>query len=104
MGRFFGIIAETGGDLPEGHDRRQSKYRIVFQGNRVVDQNWEAAFFQDLGRSPTGMEASKAIYAFGCYPGRGIQQTLATQTYVRAAPEGKEPWVHLPGEAAKDPR
>eukprot|EP00972_Heterocapsa_arctica_P062250 9176967-Heterocapsa_arctica.AAC.1 len=36
-------------ELPAGHPKRKFKGRVVFQGNRVTNQNWEAAIFQDLG-------------------------------------------------------
>ena len=39
-------------ELPEGSPARKYKGRVVFQGNRVVNQNWETAIFQDLGSAP----------------------------------------------------
>ena len=60
MGRMFGIMVEKAAELPEGDPRRKYKYRVVFQGNQVVAQNWEAAIFQNLGSSPSNMEAGKA--------------------------------------------
>ena len=56
---LFGIMVEKGSELAKGDARRKYKYRVVFQGNRVINQNWEAALFQDLGSSPATMEASK---------------------------------------------
>ena len=41
------------------------KGRDVFQGNRVVDQNFDAAIFQDLDSSPSTMEAAKFADFFG---------------------------------------
>ena len=61
MGRLFGIMVEKAAELPEGGPRRKSKYHVVFQGNQVVTQNWEAAIFQNLGSSPPNMEAGKAV-------------------------------------------
>ena len=60
FGYLFGICVEKGSELPEGHPNRKYKYRVVFQGNRVVNQDWEAATFEDLGSSPATLESSRA--------------------------------------------
>ena len=99
LGRLFGIMVEKGSELLENDPLRKYKYRVVFQGNRVIDQDWQAAIFQDLGSSPAGMEASKATDAYGCFAGHDIEQADATQAYVQAYLEGKETWVELPQEA-----
>ena len=91
-----------GSELPEGDPQRKFKYRVVFAGDRVVDENWEAAIFQDLGSSPAGMEASKATDAYGCLPGNNIMQADAVQAYVQARLEGKETWVLLPDECIEN--
>ena len=65
------------------------KYRVVFQGNNVVTQNWETALFQDLGSSPASMEAGKAVDAYGCMMGHDIEQADAEQAYVQAYHEGE---------------
>ena len=57
LGRIFGLMVEKGSELPKDDPRRKYKYRVVFQGNNVIDQNWETAIFQDLGSSPASMEA-----------------------------------------------
>ena len=49
MGRLFGLCVQKGAELPDGDKRKKFKYRVVFQGNQVVTQNWEVALFQDLG-------------------------------------------------------
>ena len=41
LGFLFGLMVEKGSEFPEGDERRYSKYRIVFRGNDVKDQNWE---------------------------------------------------------------
>eukprot|EP00972_Heterocapsa_arctica_P098902 14593643-Heterocapsa_arctica.AAC.1 len=51
-------------ELPAGHPKRKCKGRVVFQGNRVTNQSWGAAIFQDLGSCPATMEASRAA---DCY-------------------------------------
>ena len=65
MGRLFGICVEKGSELPLGSERRKYKYRVVFQGNRVTNQSWEVAIFQELGSSPATMKAGKAVDCHG---------------------------------------
>ena len=99
LGRLFGICVEKGSELAVGDPRRKYKYRVVFQGNNVVDQNWEVALFQDLGSCPATMEAGKAVDAHGCFPGHIVQQSVAEQAYVQADLKGSETWVLLPDDA-----
>ena len=40
---LFGIMVEKGSEFPLGDARRYVKYRVVFQGNAVKDQDWGAA-------------------------------------------------------------
>ena len=93
LGRIFGIMVEKNSELEP--EFRKMKYRVVFQGNNVVTQNWEIALFQDLGSSPASMEAGKAVDAYGCMVGHDIEQADAEQAYVQAYLEGEETWIHL---------
>jgi len=52
FGYLLGLCFEKGSELPEGHLDRKFKGRSVFQGDRVVNQKWEVALFQDLGSNP----------------------------------------------------
>ena len=99
MGRLFGICVEKGSELPEGDPRRKMKYRVVFQGNRVINQNWEVAIFQDLGSSPAAMEAGKAVDFYGSFGGHDCEQADAEQAYVQAYLRGPTTWGMLPQEA-----
>ena len=99
MGRLFGIMVEKGFELPENDPRRKFKYRVVFQGNWVIDQDWQDAIFQNLGSAPASMDAGKAVDAVGCFPGNSCQQADAKQAYVQAKLQGTETWVALPEEA-----
>ena len=38
MGIVFGIMVLKGAELPEGDKRRKYKYRVVFQGNNIINQ------------------------------------------------------------------
>jgi len=63
VGMIFDICVEKGSELPPGDPNRKFKGRVVFQGNRVQDESWNAALFQELGSSPATMEAGKACDA-----------------------------------------
>ena len=69
MGYIFGICVEKNSELEDGNPLKKYKGRFVFQGDRVVDQNYDAAMFHDLGSAPATMEASKAADFYGCVPG-----------------------------------
>ena len=52
MGYLFGICVEKNAELTPKDPNRKYKGRVVFQGNRVVDQNNDAAILQYLGNMP----------------------------------------------------
>ena len=79
---LYQICVEKGSELPP--ELRKYKGRVVFLGNQVKNQNWEAAMFQDLGSSPATMEAGKACDIYGSLPGYDVQQADAEQAYVQA--------------------
>ena len=57
FGYLFGIMVEKGTEVPEGDPRRYFKYRVVFQGSNVKDQNWDVALFNEMASTPATMEA-----------------------------------------------
>ena len=90
---LFGICVLKGSELPPGHENRKYKYRVVFQGNRVVDEEWQAAQFEDLGSSPATLESSRACDLYGCSPDHDIEMADAEQAYVQAELKGVETWI-----------
>ena len=64
----------------------------------MVDQNYDAAIFQDLGSQPATMEASKAADFYGCVPGHALHVADAEQAYVQAPMKGTPTWVAIPPE------
>ena len=60
FGRVFGIMVVKNSELPVDDERRKYKYRLVFQGDRAVDQSWGTALFKDLGSAPASMDACSA--------------------------------------------
>ncbi|MCP4189689.1 MAG: hypothetical protein GY768_03565, partial [Planctomycetaceae bacterium] len=73
MGYLFGICVEKNSELPAGHPSRKFKGRVVFQGNRVKNQDYQAAIFQDLGSAPATMAAARAADCYGCASGNTIE-------------------------------
>ena len=63
MGRLFGLCVIKGAELDDtpanwATGRKKYKYRVVFQSNRVVDQDMKAQF-QDMGSAPATIEAPR---------------------------------------------
>ncbi len=98
FGWLFGICVEKNSELPTNNPARKFKGRVVFQGNRVVNQNWDMAVFQDMGNSPATMDASRACDCFGCFPGHNVQIADAEQAYIQADLKGNDCWITLPHE------
>ena len=84
MGRLFGLCVEKGSELPDDDERNQFKYRVVFGGDNVIDQSWEAAVLQNLGSSPASMSAGKFLDYYSCVDGNSGEQADAEQAYVHA--------------------
>ena len=84
----FGICAEIGSSLKEGDPNRKCKGRVVCQGNRVVNQYWEAAMLEDLGSSPATLEASRVADIYGSAPWHDCQMADAEQAYIQAELRG----------------
>ena len=96
---IFDICVEKGSELPPNDPNRKFKGRVVFEGNRVQDESWNAALFQELGSSPATMEAGKACDAYGLAPGHDAEQADAEQAYIQSRLGGDTPtWVRLPRE------
>ena len=98
FGYLLGLCFQKGSELPDNHRDKKMKGRVVYQGNRVVNQNWEAALFQDLGSSPATLEASRACDAYGCVPDHDTEVADAQQAYIQADLKGVPSWVCIPPE------
>ena len=99
MGQLFGFCVRKNAELPEGDPRRKLKYRVVFQGNAVVNQDWIAATFSEMNSQPANMEISKICNAKACSPGNIGMQMDIKQAYIQAWLSGPETWVLVPEEA-----
>ena len=51
-----------------------------------MDQNWEAAMFQELSFSPATIEATKTVDLYGMIDGHVCEQADAVQAYTHADP------------------
>ena len=99
LAMLFGFCVLKGAELESGDPRQKYKYRVVFQGNRVVDENWESAIFQDAGAAPAMMEAARMMDMMGCQDDWTVEQADAEQAYVQSTLKGTETWVEIPYEA-----
>lgn len=60
LAHIIGIMVEKGSGPDKNDGNRKYKYRVVFNGNQVKDQNWKAAMFQDLGSALATMDCGHA--------------------------------------------
>jgi len=98
VGRIFDICVEKNSELNESDPSRKYKGRVVFQGNNVLDHNWEVAMFQEMSSCPATMGAAKAADCYGLLPGNHVMQADADMAYTQATLGGTPTWVRLPKE------
>ena len=96
LGRIFELCFEKHPELPESNKLRKFKGRVVFQGNEVKDQSWNAAVFQEISSCPATMEAAKAADCYGLIEGHIVMQADAEQAYTQALFKGTPTWVSVP--------
>ena len=77
-------MVEKGAEYPEGDSRRKFKYRIVFRGNDVKDQNWDVALFQEMASTPTTLEASRYSDLLSMFAGNSMEGRDVGQAYLQA--------------------
>ncbi len=97
VGRIFEICVEKNCELPLEDLRRKFKGRVVFQGNQVKDENFEAAMFQEMGSAPATMEASKSCDFYSLLPGHRGEQADAESAYTQSRLSSTiATWVRIP--------
>lgn len=99
IGRTLGICVETGSARPVSDPQIRFKYRVVCQGNHVIDQTWEWAILQDLGSNAASMQAGKVVDSYACVFAHCCQRSDVDQAYVQARRNGFETWIARPHEA-----
>ena len=100
MDSSLGSWWKKGSEFPEGDVRRYYKYRIVFRGNDVKDQNWKVAMFQGMATTPTTLQASRDSDLLGCSPGNSVEGRDVEQAYLQADMEG--PRLHCATKGTLD--
>jgi hypothetical protein len=99
FGRVHGICVEKNSELPMEHPNRKYKGRVVFLGNRVSNQDLEAATFADMGNAPANLESGRLADCYGSCPGHASENADGVQAYLQARKRGDACWVELPPEA-----
>ena len=99
FGRAHGLCVEKNAELPDGHANRKYKGRVVFLGNRVLNQDYDDAVFEELGNAPANLESGRLADAYGACPGNASQTADGVQAYLQADMKGDACWVDLPYEA-----
>ena len=93
------FVLEKNSELPNGHPNKKYKGRVVFLGNRVSNQDFEAAIFADLGNAPANLESGRLADCYGACPGNASENADGVQAYLQARMRGDPCWVELPPEA-----
>ena len=96
FGYLFGIMVEKGSEHPVGDVRRYYKYRVVFQGSMVKDQNWEVALFNEMASTPATLEASRISDIYSCLPKHGVDSRDVFMAYLQAKMKGTPTYIMLP--------
>ena len=105
--RIAALCVEKGAELPAGHKDRKYKGRCVVLGDRIVDQNRQAATFSELSSNPASIDASKFGDWWACLYSEAhgehtCMQSDATQAYTQSrlggpdGDQGPKTWVRLP--------
>ena len=63
--RIYDLCFEKKHELVPEDTRRKMKGRVVYGGDRVIDEFGAAAMFEDINSCPSTMAAAKSAYAFG---------------------------------------
>ena len=68
LGYLFVLCTDKNSERPQGHPSRRYKGRVVFQGNRVVSQNWQRAVFEASEVPPPPWTPPVLLTAMGVHP------------------------------------
>ena len=74
------------------------KGRVVFEGNRITDQDGTWAVFSEQGTSASHLSAAKFLDALARMPGNAGQDSDAMGAYTQTELLGEETWVTMPPE------
>ena len=75
------------------------KGRICYMGDRAKDQHGQAAIYQELSSSPSGIFDVNLTIAYGCCPGNCVMAADAIKAYVQSLLASNSPtYVAIPHE------
>ena len=100
FGRVCELLFVKNSEFAESDPTRIYKYRDVFFGYNVRDQDSNLAVFEELTSSPAAVEAARALDALSTpfLPGHSQEQSDATSAYTQPFLEGPATWVAFPNE------
>ncbi len=96
IGRVYGRCFLRGSELPVGSPGRKYKYRTVFGGDNVEDEDGYTASFNDLGSSPVSVAAGNVLDFYGLLKGHVVEGSDAVRAYPQAPMMGTATWVRIP--------
>ena len=70
--------------MPLGHPDRKFKGRCVFLGDNVRDERNNFAVFDEIGQSPSSIEAGRAVDAVSMFDGYTLEQSDAISAYTQS--------------------
>ena len=85
FGRVAELLYEKGGELPKGHPDRKFKRRCMFLGDNIRDKNHKFAVFDEIGMSPSSVEAGRVADALSLFDGYTLEQSDAVSAYTQRA-------------------
>jgi hypothetical protein len=93
------LLYEKGSELPDGHEDRKTKARIVLLGNDVKDAWFQEAEMEGLGSAPPAMEDNRALDVKSLQPGYTQSDSDAESAYLQESLKSKYvTWIHPPVE------
>jgi hypothetical protein len=86
LGRVFQILGIKGEELPEGHEERIWKARIVFQGSNVRTKSGTAAteLYEEISNAPASFAAARCGLAVAALKGFDASLRDAESAYLQA--------------------
>ncbi len=99
LGVLLGRRVDTGSEYHVGDLRRCWKYRVVFRGNDVNEQDWNVALFQEMASTPTTLKASRySDFDSLVDPSHSSESRDVQQAYLQAELSGSPTYICLPKE------
>ena len=95
-GRIHAMCCIKKSELPEGHEGQKYKGRVVFQGNRVKDQNGDGAIFAELSSSPSGWRPLRPVASGVCCRNTTGDRQMPSKLTFKVSRAGPRPGLNCP--------